>query len=121
LTYSLFVIPNSQSNYYGPLWGLWYSSGGKAEGSIKPTGDALKIVADFDKIIVSNNQKEIDKLTDEILTLWAKNLWAVPVLGFFNFPVVVRNNFRNVPKEGTLAYPYCSPGYMNPEQFFFKK
>lgn len=121
LTYSLFVIPNSPNNYYGPLWGLWYSSGGKAEGSVKPTGDALKIVADFDKIIVSNNQKEIDKLTDEILTLWAKNLWAVPVLGFFNFPVVVRNNFRNVPKEGTLAYPYCSPGYMNPEQFFFKK
>jgi len=121
LTYSMFVIPNSTSCYYGTLWGLWYTSRGKAEGAVKPTGDALKIIANFDKIIVSTDQKEIDKLTDEILYLWAKNLWAIPVLGFFNFPVVVKNNFKNVPKEGTLAYPYMSPGYMNPEQFFFKK
>lgn len=121
LTYSLFVIPNSTSTYYGPLWGLWYTSRGKAEGAVKPTGDALKIIANFDKIIVTTDPKEIDKLTDEILILWAKNLWAIPVLGFFNFPVVVKDNFKNVPREGTLAYPYLSPGYMNPEQFFFKK
>ncbi len=121
LTYSLFVIPNSPNTYYGPLWGLWYTSGGKAEGAVKPTGDALKIIENFDKIIVSTDPDEIDKLTDEILILWAKNLWAIPVLGFFNFPVVVKDNFKNVPEEGTLAYPYCSPGYMNPEQFFFKK
>ncbi len=121
LTYSLFVIPNSPNTYYGPLWGLWYTSGGKAEGAVKPTGDALKIIENFDKIIVSTDPDEIDKLTDEILILWAKNLWAIPVLGFFNFPVVVKDNFKNVPEKGTLAYPYCSPGYMNPEQFFFKK
>jgi len=79
------------------------------------------IIENFDNIIVSTDPDEIDKLTDEILILWAKNLWAIPVLGFFNFPVVVKDNFKNVPEEGTLAYPYCSPGYMNPEQFFFKK
>ncbi|MCX7795353.1 MAG: hypothetical protein N2380_02380 [bacterium] len=117
----MFILPNSTSCYYGPLWGLWYTSRGKAEGAIKPTGDALKMIANFDKIILSVNQEEIDKLTDEILYLWAKNLYALPVLGFFYTPVVVKNNFKNVPREGTLAFPYMSPGYMNPEQFFIKK
>lgn len=121
LSYPMSVIPVSTSCYYGPFWGMWYSSGGKAKGAVKPTGDALKIIANFDKIKVITDKKEIDRLTEEILYLWGKNLWVIPVLGFFKFPVVVKNNFKNVPKDGSVAYPYCSPGYLNPEQFFIKK
>ncbi len=121
LTYPDYILPSAGDSYYGILWGLWYRTGGKAEGAVKPTGDALKILADYDRIKVTTDQKEIDRLTDEILMLFAKNLWAFPILGFFDTPVVVKNNFKNVPKKGTKAYPLASPGYMNPEQFFFKK
>jgi len=121
LSYPMSVVPVNTSCYYGPLWGMWYSSGGQAKEAIKPTGDALKIIANFDRVKIITDQKEIDKLTEEMLYLWGKNLFAIPVLGFFKFPVVVKNNFRNVPREGTVAYPFCSPGYLNPEQFFFKK
>jgi len=105
--------------YFAPLWGLWYATGGKS--GEKPTGDALKLVSIFDKIKLTVNQNERDKLAEEMLRIWAKNLWVVPTAGSYPVPVVVKNDFRNVPREGTVAYPFCSPGYLNPEQFFFKK
>ncbi len=121
LSYPTSIIPTSTSCYYAPLWGLWYSSGGEAKGSVKPTGDALTIITNYDRIKTLTDQEKIDRLTEEILYLWAKNLWTIPVCGFPKFPVVVKNNFKNVPQDGSVAYPYCSPGYLNPEQFFIKK
>jgi len=120
LTYStVSVVPSNNHAYFAPIWGLWYATGGKS--GEKPTGDALKLVSIFDKIKLTVNQKERDRLTEEMLRIWAKNLWVVPTAGSYPVPVVVKNNFRNVPEEATLAYPLLSPGYLNPEQFFFKK
>jgi peptide/nickel transport system substrate-binding protein len=120
LTYStISIVPSSNTTYWCPLWGLWYATGGKS--GEKPTGDALKLVSIFDKIKLTVNTKEREKLTEEMLRIWAGNLWVVPVAGSYNLPVIVKNNFRNVPKDATLAYPLSSPGYLNPEQFFIKE
>ncbi len=119
LTYAtISIVPSSTSTYWCPLWGLWYQSGGK--GGEKPVGDALELISIFDQIKVTIDPQERDKLTEEMLRIWAKNLWVAPTAGSYNVPVVVKNNFRNVPENATLAYPFSSPGYLNPEQFFFK-
>ncbi len=119
LTYSdLSIVPNRSINYWGPLWGLWYQSGGKS--GEEPTGDALEIISIFDQIKVTIDPEERDRLTEEMLRIWAKNLWVVPTAGGYNVPVVVKNNFRNVPEKASLAYSLSSPGHLNCEQFFFK-
>ncbi len=120
LTYStISIVPSNNHTYWCPLWGLWYVTGGKS--GEKPTGDALKLISIFDKIKLTVDQKERDKLTEEMLRVWAKNLWVIPTAGGYSLPVIVKNNFRNVPQKATLAYPLSSPGYLNPEQFFIKK
>ncbi|NPV80069.1 MAG: ABC transporter substrate-binding protein [Firmicutes bacterium] len=105
--------------YMGPLWATWYSSGGK-EGE-KLTGDALRILDDYNKILVCNDSKEREKLLEDICKLWAKNMYVIPILGGYNVPVVVKKNFKNVPRKASLGYGFSSPGYLNPEQFFIKQ
>ncbi|MCX7796100.1 MAG: hypothetical protein N2380_06230 [bacterium] len=121
LTYSRSFIPNASSTYWAPLWGLWYASGGKAEGAEKPTGDALKLIALFDKIKVTTDEKQRAKLTEDALVLCARNLFAIPTIAGYPAPCVVKNNFKNVPKSAIYAYPLLSPGYLNLEQFFIKE
>lgn len=116
---SMCVVPCRALTYWAPLWGLWYESLGKS--GEKPTGDALKLQKLFDRLITSRTSSEINNIAEEILKTWAKNLWVIPTAGSYKIPIVVKKNFRNVPKDASLAYPYCSPGYLNPEQFFFKE
>jgi len=115
---SMCVVPNRALTYWAPLWGMWYESSGKA--GEEPTGEPLKLQKLFSRLITSRTKSEINKIAEEILRTWAKNLWVIPTAGSYKIPIVVKKNFRNVPKEASLAYPYCSPGYLNPEQFFFK-
>jgi len=120
LTYAtISIVPSSTSTYWCPLWGLWYQSGGK--GGTEPVGDALELISIFDQIKVTIDPEARDKLTEEMLRIWAKNLWVAPTAGGYSLPVIVKNSFRNVPENATLAYPFSSPGYLNPEQFFIKK
>lgn len=116
---SMCIVPCRQLTYWAPLWGLWYESLGKS--GEKPTGDALKLQKLFSRLITSRTSSEINNIAEEILKTWAKNLWVIPTAGSYKIPIVVKRNFRNVPKEASLAYPYCSPGYLNPEQFFFEE
>jgi hypothetical protein len=43
------------------------------------------------------------------------------VVGFYTQPVIVKNNFKNVPQKATNVYTLRSPGYTNMEQYFIKK
>ncbi len=113
------IVPCGINTYWCPLWVLWYQSGGKS--GEKPSEDALEVISIFEKIKVTINPQERDRLTEEMLRIWAENLWVVPTAGSYNMPQVVKNNFRNVPERASLAYPFSSPGYLNPEQFFIKK
>ncbi|HRU32057.1 MAG TPA: ABC transporter substrate-binding protein [bacterium] len=116
---SMSFIPCRALTYFAPLWGLYYESLGK--NGEKPTGDALRSQMLFDKLKTSTSKDEQDKLTEELLRVWAQNLWAIPTAGSYKIPIVVKKNFKNVPKNASLAYSYCSPGYLNPEQFFFEE
>lgn len=113
------LVPNEINTYWAPLWGRWYVTGGK-EGE-KPVGDAAKIQDDFSKMLVTIDEKEREKLLEDMFRLWAKNMYVIPILGGYNIPVVVKKNFKNVPRKGNLAYAYSSPGYLTPEQFFIKR
>ncbi|HPZ81735.1 MAG TPA: hypothetical protein PK844_03345, partial [Candidatus Atribacteria bacterium] len=81
---------------------------------------ALKLITIFDEIKVTVDSNTRNKLTEEMFRVWAENMWVIPILGTDLSVVVVKENFRNVPEKATLGYSYSSPGYLNPEQFFFR-
>ena len=98
---SISIVPCRALTYWAPLWGLWYESLGKA--GEKPTGDALKLQELFSKLIATYVPAERDSIAEEILEIWAHNLWAIPTAGGYKIPIVVKKNFRNVPKEASLS------------------
>jgi len=115
----IWYVPTATNCYFAPLYGLWYASNG--ESGEEPTGDLRKVQILYDKLKVTVDEKEKRKLSDEIVRLNAENIWSVATILEFN-PVIVKNNFRNVPEEGNdYDWRTMVPGYVNPEQFFIKQ
>ena len=97
----------------------WYSTGGKA--GEKPTGDIARLYDLWDRIKTAIDKKERDRLAEEIIKLHTKNIWMIGTVGETIQPVVVKNNFRNVPKELIRDDILRSPGNAEPIQFFIKQ
>jgi len=96
----------------------WYSSGGKV--GEKPVGDIAKLYKLWDKLKVTTDEKERERLGKEIVNLHIKNIWMIGTVGETIQPVVVKNYFRNVPEELIYSNPLMTPGNAQTSQFFIE-
>lgn len=115
----IYVFPYDNRSWMAPLYGDWYSSGGKK--GEKPEGDFAKaheLFGQFRSTVDPQKQIEIGK---QIIKLAADNLWVIGTVGVIPSIAIVKNNFRNVPEQATTDWIFMSPGNLDPAQFFFKK
>ncbi len=111
--------PLRRHTYWAPQYGFWYDTGGKSGEEPIPELREAQIL--FDKITTTPDEGERERLSKELLLTHGKSLWSIPTVSTFPAPYIVKNNFRNVPNEGYMVWSLYSPGYTNPEQYFFKK
>lgn len=104
---------------WAPLYGQWYSTGGK--GGEEPKGDIRKIYDFWDKAKATADEKQRERFFKEIINLHKRNIWMIGIVGELPQPVVVKNNFRNVPDGVIWDDTLRSPKNARPEQFFFKQ
>lgn len=104
---------------WAPLYGLWYTTGGT--GGEEPKGDIRKIYELWDKVTVTADEKQRERLFKEIINLHKRNIWMIGIVGELPQPGVVKNNFRNVPDGIIWDDTLRAPKNARPEQFFFKK
>lgn len=104
---------------WAPLYGQWYSTGGK--GGEEPKGDIKKIYEFWDKVTVTADEKLRERYFKEIINLHKRNIWMIGIVGELPQPVVVKNNFRNVPDGIVWDDTLRAPKNARPEQFFFKQ
>ena len=130
LTYPDNVFPVGNSRFH-PLTGLWQQTGGK-EGE-EPTGVMKELLDLYEKAIGTRREIERNGVVLEAIKLHIKHgpfIYA-PVADL-PAPIVVKNNFRNVPgigkaPNGIVYRPILGPwapgfpGTADPCQFFFKK
>lgn len=119
ITGPYFVVPYGTTTNWAPLYGDWYASGGKT--GEKPTGDVLKVIELWKKIKITVDPDQQRKLMDEILRLHSENIWVIGLVGELPLPIIVKNDFRNVPETGlfdSVVGRYI--GWAHPEQFFFR-
>jgi len=115
----IWYVPTANNCYWAPLYGVWYATEGK--GGEKPIPEILELQQLYDQLKETTNTEQKLKLGRSILKSHAENVWYVGLVNY-PYPIVVKNNFKNVPKEGIVHdWRLASPGYYNPEQFFFKK
>lgn len=103
---------------WGGEYARWYATGGKA--GEKPVGDIARLQELYDKIQLGTDEEERKGLVEEIIQLHIKNIWMIGTVGEMPYPVVVKNNLRNVPDELTLEDNLGYVRVANPYQFFFK-
>jgi peptide/nickel transport system substrate-binding protein len=94
--------PISNSSYWGPAWGTWYSTNG-AEGVEPPADHPARIAQQlYDEALVTVDPARQLELLAEIERLNLENVWEVLTVGPAATIRIVKNNFHNVPAEN-----YC--------------
>ncbi len=104
---------------WAPLYAQWYNTGGK--GGEEPKGDIRKIYELWDKVTITPDETQRNRLFKEIINLHKRNIWMIGIVGELPQPVVVKNNCRNVPDGIIWDDTLRSPKNARPEQFSFKQ
>ncbi len=115
----VWFFPVSDTCYWAPLCGLWYSSGGKS--GEEPSGEIKQLLNIYDQAVLAVGEKERTLLIKRALDIYSKNLWTIGVVAPNTRLVIVKNELRNVPEVTIHENINNCPGHTNPEQWFFKK
>ncbi len=112
-------FPIADTCYWAPLYGLWYSSGGKS--GEEPTDEIKQLLGLYEEAMAAVTEEERIALVKRALEIFSDNLWAIGIAAPEARVVIVKNELRNV-LDGTLLdnVNYC-PGHIYPEQWFFKE
>ncbi|MCX7918216.1 MAG: ABC transporter substrate-binding protein [bacterium] len=112
-----FVYPISSSSYWGPLWGLWFATDGKAGEEPPPPVKELMVIRD--KVRAEPNMDKRIALNKLAFKIRAENLWDI---GIVNEPplstgrfLVIHNTMRNVPETGLYDGNFI---YYHPASWF---
>ena len=103
----------------GPLWRDWELSGGKS--GVKPPEDWFKVKEYLEKAASSPSERERILYAKKMWDLYIKNLWSIGVLQQLPIPIVVKDNFRNVPDKLPNSWTIRTPVNGSVEQFFIKQ
>lgn len=119
LVYPWWVMPYGDIARIAPMSGLWYQSGGTA--GIEPEGDLRTVIDLYEQAKATIDEDERFAAGMEMMRLNAENLWTVGCVAVNVAPVVVKNNFRNVPEEFLFGTVNGAPGNAFPWTWFFKQ
>ncbi|MCC9077010.1 ABC transporter substrate-binding protein [Litorilinea aerophila] len=119
LVYPWWVMPYGTAARIGPASGLWYQSGG-TQGK-EPQGDLRKVIDLYEQAKAAPTDEERFELAMQIYELNMENLWIVGCVTATLVPVIVKNNFRNVPEQHLHGTINGSPNNANPWTWFFKQ
>ena len=103
--------------------GMYGQPGGKTDGGSAPAPDSdlRKTMELYDQTCLFSDPAKQKTIFDQILKINADNLWTInistppPVLG------IVKNGFKNVPKNAVFCWDFKSPGNMGMETYYFEK
>ncbi len=104
----------------GPLWKLWYDSGGKD--GVEPPAEAKRLVELIDRGKTAKPEQQV-RIAQEIFKLWVDNLFEIGTVGLTPLDqgvAVVSTRLHNVPQMLAKDWPLRTPGNARTEQFYFK-
>jgi peptide/nickel transport system substrate-binding protein len=113
----IYQFPFDERSWMGPAFGIWYKSGG-AEGEEPPAfiKEAMDLYDEYKTTTDPAAQVEIFK---QIVRLSTGGLWTIGTAGMDPAPVVVKNNFMNVPATHTADWLIMTPGTLDPAHWYF--
>jgi peptide/nickel transport system substrate-binding protein len=96
---------------------LWYNTGG-AQGE-EPSAELKEAMDLYDEYKVTTDPARQVEIGKELVRLSTTKLWTLGTVGMVPGPVVVKNNFMNVPDKHTSDWIIMTPGTLDPAHFYF--
>lgn len=109
-----------RDNRAWPLQGKWRQTGGAEGEEPEPGSPAARLQALYDQGIAEPDEQRRHEIVWEAIRIHIEDgPFTLGAAGDQPMPVVLKNNFRNVPPTGILG-PWApgSPGNKHPEQFY---
>ena len=89
---------------WAPEWARWFLTNG--EKGEEPPQEMKDIYASWELMKRTTSKEEEIKAAKNILSLHAENLWLIGTVGLTPWPVVARNNLRNLPDPEELVFSW---------------
>jgi len=104
---------------WAPQWMAWWST--KGEKGEEPPEEVKRMMSLNEKVPYLP-KKERNKALQEALDIWAKNIWAIGIVGMAPKPAITNINLGNVDTDTYTDNTSVCGGYFNRMyQFFWKK
>ena len=112
-------VSTAQPNW--PVWGQYFETRGKA-GRKPPPGPAETLLQLYRKWRGTETTAERRDIWDQMLMLYAEQVFSIGIAGEMFQPVVVNRKLKNVPKKGLYSWqPTAFFGVYRPDTFFFEE
>ncbi|MEM7736661.1 MAG: ABC transporter substrate-binding protein [Deinococcota bacterium] len=120
-TYPDWVFPVRGERIW-PAVGAWYNTGGEVGEAPEPGSVEERLIELYEAGFAEADPAVRNDLMLEVFRLHIEfGPFAIGAAGDIPSPVIVANNFRNVPETGVLGpWAPATPGNQYPEQFFFE-
>ncbi len=115
----IYIFPFDERSWMAPAFGTYYKTNGtKGEKPVGSLAEMQKMFDQFKSTIDRGKQVAIGK---RLVQMAVEECTAITTVGLVPVPLIVKTNFRNVPRHYTQDWIIMSPGNLDTVQFFFKK
>jgi len=115
----IYLFPFDERSWMAPSFGVYYKTGG-AKGE-KAAGNLAVAQRLYDQMKSTVDRAQQIALGKRLVKLAAEDATTISTVGLVPSPLIIKNNFRNVPEKYTEDWIFMSPGNLDPSQFFFAK
>lgn len=125
-----YFVPVDGESFYAGGWGRWFQRGGFYGNPEANKGNAVEPPKDhpiyramqvYDAAIKAPTFEEQRRIFNEALDIAAENLWTINISSAPPQLVVVKNEFRNVPRNAIHGVIFLTPGNAGIETYYFDK
>ena len=111
--------PTSQQQLEWPKWGQYYETKGMA-GEPPDLPSAVRLKELYQGWLGATSRQAQTQAWQEMLRIWADEVFSIGTVAGVLQPVVVSDNLRNVPEKGIYAWvPGAFFGIYRPDHFWF--
>ncbi len=114
----IYQFPFDERSWMAPAFGIWYKTGG-ADG-MEPTAELQAAMDLYDEYKLTTDPERQVEIGRELVRLSTEGLWTLQSVGMVPNPVVVMNNFMNVPESHTADWIIMTPGTTEPASYYFE-
>lgn len=101
-----------------PLWTEWYNTDG--ESGEEPPQSVKRLFELWDIMQTSIAEDEVTQEGRELIRIYIENLFSIGTVGLAPWPILVRENLRNIPEHGLLGWDWAYLSRYQPEQFYLE-